>query len=57
MLVLEMILEIDCDATYAGVTVLVTGRYLYYDYNTGRVNGLPATDTLPPVTPRLLVAM
>lgn len=51
MLVLETILELNWYATYARMPVLSTVRYLYYDYNTGRFDGSPATDTLLAATP------
>lgn len=56
MLVMEKILEIYWDATYSGVPVLETGRFSYYEYNTGRVDGLPKTDTRWTVSPRFCVA-
>lgn len=56
MLVLKTILDIDWNATYDGVPVLATGRYLYFEYITVRVDGLPETDTLPEVTSRFRVA-
>lgn len=56
MVVLETMLKIDWEATYAGVMVLAKGRYLYYDYTTGHVDRLPATGTLLTVSLRFRVA-
>lgn len=57
MLVLETLLDINSGGAYARVPVLMTGRYLYYEYCTGHADGFPATDTLQAVTPRFRVAM
>lgn len=58
MLVLQVIHSIDWDATFAGVDLLQTGRYLYYDCNTGCVTVLPAVTvhvkTIPAINPVFL---
>lgn len=40
IIVLRAIHYIDWDATFAGMDVLRTGRYLYYDLDTGTVTEL-----------------
>lgn len=35
LLVLQTVLKVDWDAMYAGVSIVATVRYLYYDYDTG----------------------
>lgn len=41
MLALRAMSRIDWDATFAGLDLLTTGSYLYYDWTKGIVNGLP----------------
>lgn len=51
LLFMETILEVDWRATYQGISVVATGMYVYYDYETGRVEGWPSFGTLRAVTP------
>lgn len=52
LLALETIVEVDWDASYAGVPVDPTVRYLYYDYDNGLVDWLTAGSLLPMVVSR-----
>lgn len=58
--VLQTILEVDWSGTFNGKVVLNTGAYLYYDYQTDRVDGYPAwkrsgRDVFPTIEPRFVL--
>ena len=42
LMVLRRVMAIDWDRTFAGKTESHNGRFLYYDYDTGVVTGIPA---------------
>lgn len=53
LLTLNTIFSMDWDVTFRGLKLLGTGCYLYYNFNTGAVRGLPLETWagVPAVTP------
>lgn len=57
LLVIQKILEVDWYVTFAGKAVINMGWYLYYDYQTGRVDCIPSwtwsgAEVFPEIVPK-----